>query len=450
MNQKSGHPRGVGAAIPANTIVAILLALVIGAVGFYFYFESSSADRYGPLVIATGPQSGTYHAMGQGLKLVLEETGMFDSVDVRTTDGSVENKRLIAIEGGHIDLAYMQEDALPAPNARLIAALYDEVLHIVTTTADAEDINTIYDLEGARVSLGAPGSGTRELAERVLMHFGVKVGEDLALDPRPTAEALTRGDIDAAFLLSAIPSDLIAELAKHDSIRFISLGEVGARGDEAHALERVFPGIKRDVIPRSTYIRLPEEPVHTIGVAAMLIARADLEEETARAVTAAIFNHRGDSAGLEGSAANVAQSIRENHDPSSVNLPYHPGATAYYRREEPPFLVEYAETLSFVVTVILGVYSLSIALQQWLRRRLKNRVDAYLLEAERLASGVAMLDLERLTDRRQALLALRRTVFEDLVAERLSADHSFVILQNHLRDELAAVEALIADKHDGR
>jgi TRAP transporter TAXI family solute receptor len=351
--------------------------------------------------------------------------------------------RLIGVKGGHIDLAYMQEDALPAPNVRLIASLYDEVLHIVTTTASAQNIRTVFDLEGARVSLGGAGSGTRELAQRVLKHFDVTVGQDLALDPLPTAAALTSGDIDAAFLLSAIPSDLVYDLARNDTIRFISLGEVPSWGDEAHALERVFPGVRQDVIPRSTYVRLPREPVHTVGVAAMLVARADRDEETVQAVTAAIFEHRGDSAGLQGSALNVAQTIRENYDPSSVNLPYHPGATAYYRREEPPFLVEYAETLSFVITVILGVYSLSIALRQWLRRRLKNRIDAYLLEVERLAGGVATLDLQQLTDRRSALLELRRTVFDDLVAERLAADHGFVILQNHLRDELAAIDAHI-------
>jgi TRAP transporter TAXI family solute receptor len=446
LNQKTGFRRDVGASIPAKSILAILLALIIGGAGFYYYYQASADDQHGPLVIATGPKSGTYEAMGKALKRVLEETGQFESVTLRATDGSVENSKLIGIRDGNTDLAYIQEDALPAPNVRLIASLYDEVLHIMTTTASAETIKTIYDLEGSRVSLGSPGSGTRELARRVLMHFGVTVGQGLALDPLQTADALTSGDIDAAFLLSAIPSDLVAGLAQRDRIRFISLGEVDATGDEAHALERVFPGVRQDVIPRSTYIRLPMEPVHTVGVAAMLVARADLDEDTVRTVTSSIFEHRGDSAGLEGSALNVAQTIRENYDPSSVNLPYHPGAAAYYRREEPPFLVEYAETLSFVVTVILGVYSLSIALRQWLRRRLKNRVDAYLLEVERLADGAATLDLKGLVDRRDALLALRRTVFDDLVAERLSADHGFVILQNHLRDELATIDTHIENR----
>lgn len=449
MNHTSDHPKGVGAAIPANTIFAILLALAIGAAGFYFYHEASTDDRHGPLVIATGPESGTYQAMGKALKRVLEDTGHFESVELRATDGSVDNMTLIGIKGGPVDFAFIQEDVSPTTNARLITSLYDEVLHIMTTTAAAESIHTIYDLEDKRVSLGGAGSGTRGLAQRVLRHFGVSVEQDLVLDPLQTADALSNNEIDAAFLLTAIPSDLVSGLAQRDRVRFISLGEVASQGDEAHALERVFPGVRQDIIPRSTYVRFPREPVHTVGVAAMLVARADLDEELVRDVTSTIFEHRSGASGLEGTSLSLARRIREHYDPSSVTIPFHSGAAAYYRREEPPFLVEYAETLSFVVTVMLGLYSLSIALRQWLRRRLKNRVDAYLLEVERLAGGMSSLDPGKLFERRDALMELRRTAFDDLIAERLSADESFVILQNHLRDELAAIDARIAELDKG-
>jgi hypothetical protein len=44
-----------------------------------------------------------------------------------------------------------------------------------------------------------------------------------------------------------------------------------------------------------------------------------------------------------------------------------------------------------------------------------------------------------------ALEELRRAAFADLVAERLLADEAFIILQNHLRDELGAIEAMILE-----
>ena len=60
--------------------------------------ERARPHEHGPIVIATGPESGTYHAMGQGLKLVLEETGQFESVEVRPTDGSVEILEIMQLQ----------------------------------------------------------------------------------------------------------------------------------------------------------------------------------------------------------------------------------------------------------------------------------------------------------------------------------------------------------------
>jgi TRAP transporter TAXI family solute receptor len=445
LNQKTNRRQGVGASVPAIAIVAILVALVITAIGAYLYNEMSAEESHGRIVIATGPESGTYHAMGLALKRVLEGTGQFKSVELRVTDGSVDNMALIGVRGGPVDLAFVQGDASPSTNARLITSLYDEVLHILMTASSAERIKTIYDLEGARVSLGGAGSGTRELAQRVLRHFGVNVGQDLVLAPLETAAALAQESIDAAFLLSAIPSELVSGLAERDKIRFISLGEAQDLGDEAHALELVFPGVLRDTIPRSTYVRLPRRAIHTVRVAAMLVARADLDEELVRDITTTVFNYRTGASGLQGNTLSVASRIRENYDPSIVTIPFHPGAAAYYRREEPPFFVEYAEALSLVLTMMLGLYSLFIALRQWLRRRMKNRVDSYLLEVERLASNFDTLNYQALIEQRNAMVELRRTAFADLIAERLFADNSFIILQNHLRDELAAIDTRIAE-----
>ena len=446
MDQENNRQQGVGASVPAIAIVAILVALLVSAIGFYLYDNVSTEESHGRIVIATGPESGTYHAMGKALKGLLEQTGQFESVELRPTDGSVDNMALIGIESGPADLAFVQGDVLPSTNARLITSLYDEVLHILITTSSAERIRTIYDLEGSRVSLGGAGSGTRELAQRVLGHFGVEIGQDFVLAPQETATALAQGSIDAAFLLTAVPSPLISGLAMRDEIRFISLGEAQDPGDEAHALELVFPGVQHDTIPRSTYVRLPRRAVHTVRVAAMLVARADLEEELVRDITATVFDYRSGASGLAGNTLNVASRIRENYDPSAVIIPFHPGAAIYYRREEPPFFVEYAEALSLVLTMLLGLYSLFIALRQWLRRRMKNRVDSYLLEVERLGANFNTLSLGTLIERREAMVELRRTAFADLIAERLFADDTFIILQNHLRDELAAIDTRIAEK----
>jgi TRAP transporter TAXI family solute receptor len=439
--EQNKSKQDVGASIPLPAIIASLVAVVVVIIGLFIYYRVSTDTIHPSVTIATGSESGIYHALGLSLKRVLENSAAFDTITVQATDGSAENMRLIGETDPKVHIAFVQGDASPSTNARLITALYDEFLHILVTRSQAEHIRTIYDLEGKRISLGPSGSGTRELASRVLGHFGVQPAEDLLLSPEQTARRLRDGSIDAAFMLTAIPSGLIAELARQDAIRFISLGDTQTTGDEAHALELVFPGIKSDTIPRSTYVRLPEEAVHTVSVRGLLVAHKDLDEELVRSITESIFDNRSGSNGLEGSNLLVARNIRENYDPASVALAYHSGAAAYYRREEPPFFVEYAEALSFGLTLLLAIYSVSIAVREWMRRRMKNRVDAYLLEVERLAAITPGMNRGDLLRQYAEVEKLRRSAFADLVAERLLADEAFIILQNHLRDELAVIQS---------
>jgi TRAP transporter TAXI family solute receptor len=440
--------KNVGSSVPVLAIVATVVAAVVVIGGFFAYRTLSGDSARHEIVIATGPDTGTYHALGEALARVLEGSSVVESADVRSTGGSVENMELIGGVGGGADLAFVQSDTPLSTNARLIAPLYKEVLHVLVSKRDAEEIRTIYDLRGKRVSLGPVGSGTRQLSMRVLDHFGVDVGEDLAMLPAEATEGLIGGSVDAAFILNAIPSRMVAELAEKDAIRFVSLGDAQEYGNEADALALVFPSIRGTTIPRSTYVRLPEDPVQTIEVSAMLIARRDLDSNLVRTITATVFENRSGTAGLEGTGLGVARRIREDYRPGAVTIPYHRGAVAYYHREEPAFFVEYAEAISLGLTLLVGLYSGSIAFREWMRRKMKNRIDAYLLEVEEQTADLGSLSLERLIEHRDALDDIRHRAFSDLVSERLLADESFTIFQNHLRDEFTAIEARIQEKTD--
>ncbi len=190
-------------------------------------------------------------------------------------------------------------------------------------------------------------------------------------------------------------------------------------------------------------------PVSTVAVAAMLVARSGLDEELVREVTEIVFSYRSGEAGLAGRELAVARQIRENYDPANATIPYHPGAVSYYRREEPPFFVEYAEALSLGVTLLLGMYSVFVALRELMRRRMKNRVDAYLVQIGALVEGVEQRDLPELQAVIAQLEGLRRRAVAELVEERLLADDAYRIMQGHIRDELELVQALIAQREEG-
>ena len=444
--RKSVNLPDVGASVPAIAIIAGLVAVLAIATGVYLYRTISDKVAHQSVAIATGPPSGSYYPVGMALQRLFDNTAAFPRADVIITDGSVENAKLMADPGVDVDLAFVQGDETLSADARLLTVLFQESLHILISRHSAGEITSIFDLQGKRVAIGLAGSGNRALSQRVLRHFGVALGEALFMSPRDAAAGLLDGSLDAALMLASIPSELIHDLAHRDAIRFISLGNGGEEGGETHALELLFPGLRRTTIPRGTYGRLPLRAIHTIGVDALLVAPADVNSILVRAITTLIFANRSSLTGAEAGDYSPARIIRENYDPANVTVPYHPGAVAYYRREEPPFFVEYAEALSLGLTLMLAIYSGYIAFRELIRRRMKNRVDGYLLEVERLASYLPSMSLEDLLVRQATMEALRRAAFADLVAERLLADEAFTILQNHLRDELNELASVIRVK----
>ncbi len=432
----------VGRTLPVTALLAAGTAMAVIALGVLWYLMAAGAEPERTVVMATGPVTGSYHGFGVELGRLLEAEGIVDRAEVRPTDGSVANMAMIGGRGDRADLAVVQSDTPAAETARLVALLYEEHLHVLVTKGLAEEIRTVQDLNGRTVSLGSAGSGTREVAERVLEHFRIEVGEDLAIPPEEVVEGLVDGTVEAAFLVAAVPSATVDRLCERDAVRFLGLGDAQERGNAADALALVHPTLRAATIPHSAYGLLPQRAVLTVSVSAQLIAADDLDAALVRRVTEALFQNRSRFGAADERLA-LATRIRERYDPGAATLPYHPGAVAFYLRQQPPFLVEYAEAISLGLTVLVGLYSGYIALREWARRRRKNRIDEFYVEATRHFIDVRNASPESLIERREALVALRHRAFVDLVNERLQADESFRILQDQIDSELRTIEALI-------
>jgi len=441
----SKRNENVGSSLPVTAIIAAVAGCAVVLIGVLGYLSLTGEAGNREIVIATGPESGTYNALGAAFGRLLETDGIVGSAQVLVTEGSAQNMDLIGGDGGRADFALIQSDTIANAQARLVASLYEEHLHIMVAKDLAEEIRTIHDLYGRRVSLGGAGSGTRQVAERVLGHFEIEVGEDLAVSPALTLDKFLKGDIDAAFMLTSIPSRIIEQLSLSDAIRFLSLGDAQEVGNEADALALVYPSFHASTIPNSTYGRFPERPVLTVGVTAQLVTSRTVDDALVRDVTGALFEHRSHLGDGRDELA-VAQRIRERYSPESSAIPYHPGAVAYYTRRQPPFFVEYAETMSLFLTLMVGVYSTYIAYREWSRRRRKNRIDAFYVEATKHFDDVLSASAESLSRRHNALVELRRSAFNDLIEERLDANESFTILQDQIDSELRSIEALIRAK----
>ncbi|MEE4273908.1 MAG: TAXI family TRAP transporter solute-binding subunit [Thermoanaerobaculales bacterium] len=427
-------------------MIAIIVALVMAVAAAAMFVVAAADDAPLQLTIATGPETGTYHTLGVAMAKVLKDEGLVASTEILTTEGSVANMDLVGGRDRGADLAFVQSDTKPRSAVRLLAPLYQEVLHILVARDLSASVTTVTDLEGLRVAMGATGSGTRSVAERVIDHFGVPIGDDIDLPPDEVASGLADGSIDAAFILSAIPSPVVEQLCELDAVRFLSLGDAQERGNEAEALALVFPSLASGVIPRATYARLPAKPVATIEVSAMLVASSELDSDFVTSVLSTLFAHRTKLIDLETERVVAARRIRERFQPEAVLIPYHGGAVDYYQRTQPPFIVEYAETMSFLLTVLVGIFSASVAVRGWMRRRMKNRIDVFYVNVNELTNDLQNMSLEELVSRRRELRELRQRAFSELVAERLEANESFTIFQDYLASERASIDAVIAER----
>ena len=149
----------------------------------------------------------------------------YRGVATRTT-GSVENlERLrdgraqIALTLGDTALDAVEgREAFDRPVAlKALAQIYPSYVQLVTRAGSG--IDTLGDLEGKRVSVGSPDSGTQVVADRVL--DVAKVGgfkRRAARDQRVGRVRSSRGQIDAFFWSGGVPTAAVAELAKRTPV----------------------------------------------------------------------------------------------------------------------------------------------------------------------------------------------------------------------------------------
>ena len=219
------------------------------------------------------------------------------------------------------DVAYLaysgQLKELPGTfdGLRGMAVLTLNSLHLVA--GGHTNIRTMLDLKGKRISLGPPGSATALITEQLLAEQGISLdevhGERV---PNPEfADRLLRRQIDAAFVTYAPPNAGVASA--------ISAGArlVAIEGPAVEQVRTRYPYLKRTLISRLTYPNQVES-VHSVGVDAVLVCRADVKETVVYRLLDSYF------------ATRPSMRPPDLERAPATPIPLHPGAARYYRQRE--------------------------------------------------------------------------------------------------------------------
>ena len=304
-------------------VLVLALALAMTACG------SGSAAK---MTMGTGGTSGTYYAFGGVLGQYIKNNAGIDVVVV-STDGSKANIESIA--AGDYQLGTVQSDVMSyawsgtrsfesgkVDSFRVVAGLYAEAVQLVTMDPT---IQTVADLKGKSVSIGAPNSGVYFNAIDVLAAAGL-TEQDIKAQYQSFADstdALKDGKIDAAFTVAGAPTAAITELCTTNDAFLVPID-----GDIAAKLMADSPFYTAYTIPAGTYAG-QDTDVQTVTVKATLIVSANADEEQVYNLTKAIFDNAAAIAAENGKGAELSV---ENAT-TGMTAPFHPGAAKYFAEQ---------------------------------------------------------------------------------------------------------------------
>ncbi|MEG8182276.1 TAXI family TRAP transporter solute-binding subunit [Nocardia terpenica] len=268
--------------------------------------------------LADGEVGGFYHAFTTLLAQAAAEAGTV-AIEPVSTAGSSTN--LAMLDTGAVDAALTLADSVDGHSDRLLALgrVYENYLQLAVRRTGP--ITRIADLRGARISLGAAGSGAARSGDRLLRAADLDPATDVTVVHLPLPDAvaaITDGAVDALLWAGGVPT---AALDIPRLLRLIDLGELAApmRARFGYLYDRV-------LIPADVYPATPA--VHTIGIANLLVTTAALPDPTAAALTELLLT-RADH--LIPTEAAGTQFLDQRALIGTDGLSLHPAAARVYR-----------------------------------------------------------------------------------------------------------------------
>ena len=367
------------------------------------------------------------------VELVGEESGLQINL-IPLPDESMS--ALDALEAGLGDIAFEPNNGAYREGVSTVIPLYPSVLHIV---ADKDrPSGTLEELfRNAVVYAGQEGSVPRQLVDNIANSLEFAPG-DVSFVDGPGAPP------DVIVLYAPIDRERVMNDPTLKNVRWFSFGSPADIGNGSMADLAVFlnPRLRPFVIPAGTFGRLTPQPVVTVAVDNLLVARSDLAESVAYDLYAEILRLRP---ALFSSRPELYQPMDEQIAQSNFAYSLHPGVIAFLQRDEPTFIERYSGVAEVLATVMVGLVSGMFAILRIYRMRRKNRLDEFLVEVIEIRNA---LQPDSSDDERAAatvkIRELQDKAFELLVDEKLAADDSFRIFTELSNDTINRIKELSA------
>jgi TRAP-type uncharacterized transport system substrate-binding protein len=261
--------------VPSGRRLAVaLFALAVVGAGVWMALTVGNPFPPRTLIMATGPEGSAYHELGPRYQEILRRAG----IDLRVvrTEGGVENLARLRDAGSGVRVAFLESGLTSREESPDLVSLgtvsLEPLWSFFRGSALGDEART--KLKGKRISIEPEGSATRVLARRLLALNGVAETSVvlLGLPPEQSAEALLRGEIDGAVMLTSWRSPVVRRL-------LVAEGVVLESYPRADAYVALFPSLYKVVLPTGVADlarNIPPKDVTLLAVEASLVVRKGL------------------------------------------------------------------------------------------------------------------------------------------------------------------------------
>lgn len=310
--------------------LSLLISLAICAPG-------TARAQYTPLSVGAGSLTDVYYAVGMAMCRLVNKDRAENKLRcmVESTGGSVFN--VIGLKHQEIDLgmaqsnvaynAYMGQGQFQAigkiARLRSVFSLHAEPLTVVVSKE--AQISSIDQLQGKRVNIGSPGSGTRVVLEQFLQEKGWDesvFSKVFAYRPEELGAALCGGRIDGFFYSVGHPSVIIQDPLSTCGAQLLPL-----EGPAVQALVQRYPYYSLTHISASAYPSNAHD-VPSFGALATVLSTDQVPEETVYSVVKAVFENFDDFKRLHPALSGLR---KQDMIKNGLTAPLHAGAIRYYK-----------------------------------------------------------------------------------------------------------------------
>jgi TRAP-type uncharacterized transport system substrate-binding protein len=363
------------------------------------------------VVMAVNPEGSLNAELGKSYQRVLARNGI--EVKLAPSAGAVETLAHLRDPKSGVSVALVPDGITTKEDSKELVSLGTAFYQPLWIFSRAHLPHGQVQFRGRRVSIGPEGSSSRVLALELLGRAGwidQKSTTLLALTPAESAQALTRGEIDAAIFVDGWESPIVQRLLGADGVSLESI----PRPD---AFVRIYPYLNKLVLPAGAVDLIkpwPPTDVVLIGPRSSLVVRNDLHAALQyRLLEAAVEIH---------STPSMFRTADQFPAPESADLPLSPYARDFYKtglpfllRHLPLWLAVLLEQpvvwLIPLIVILFPVFRLAPSVYDWLERRriyrlyseLRRIEDEMSYAADRGSHQSFIERLDRLEDRASRL-----------------------------------------------